>query len=196
MPKNIVEIDCGEDLPKKYHRPKSQLPRPYTYSLPTSCQMPPTRHIPSPPPLVPTVVGSLTHSPAPTPSVIQRRDSYVSSTKYRTQSPPQTLAHLPTVNGSRTLTTRTAIRTVETLDSVPTTIPIPTNLVSDNYTMLTKTPDVNSNTDTDGIDVDTCSVESDNEVAGEDNSTIAKHQEIEEDDDDQSEKELTIDVSV
>lgn len=75
VPKNIIEIDCGEDLPKKCHRPRHTLPRPYTLSmppttsdLPTISTMPlskPPLHVsapstkprvPSPPPLVPTTV--------------------------------------------------------------------------------------------------------------------------------------------
>ena len=62
MPKNIIEIDCGEEAPKKCHKGRSHVPRPYTYSLPTN-EIAPIRRMPSPPPLVPTVVGHLPHSP-------------------------------------------------------------------------------------------------------------------------------------
>lgn len=65
VPKNIVEIDCGEELPKKVQRSRSQLPRPYTYSLPTpataSAAMFDSKA--SPPPLVPTVVSHVNHPP-------------------------------------------------------------------------------------------------------------------------------------
>lgn len=66
VPKNIVEIDCGDEPPKKIHKPRNHLPRPYTYSLPHSVsELAPLMRarIPSPPPLVPTVVGHMTHSP-------------------------------------------------------------------------------------------------------------------------------------
>ena len=79
VPKNIIEIDCGEDLPKKCHRQRHTLPRPYTLSMPptsnempiiptmpvSKSQKPPAISAPpppvktrgrSPPPLVPTTV--------------------------------------------------------------------------------------------------------------------------------------------
>lgn len=72
VPKNIIEIDCGEDLStKKIRGPRQCMPRPYNFPMPSQTELQHTapaphlqRRIPSssPPPLVPTVLDNMSLS--------------------------------------------------------------------------------------------------------------------------------------
>lgn len=92
VPQNIVEIDCGEEAPKRSHKPRNHIPRPYAYPLATSAEVPAIRRIPSPPALVPTVVAHsprmLNPNPIPTSSSEPRHINSITSSQHIASPPP------------------------------------------------------------------------------------------------------------
>lgn len=186
VPKNIIEIDCGEEVPKKLHKPRNSLPRPYTYSLPPTCEMAPMRLMPSPPPLVPTVVGHMTHSP--------RLPTCTATTQSMTETkllPQKIVLPPPTIKDGRQLPT--TINNVPQIhqfpyatgNSAPSTEP---TIQREGHSVLSSNRTVSM--DTEQLDVDTYSNASSCGDKKEDNSALKGSE------DESEEGRLTIDDSV